>query len=631
VANVARQTSVLLVEDDLIAAMRVGRLLARGGPAATVRTAATLAEAEVAFGEEAYDLVLLDLSLPDAFGVDLIEAVRRLAPDAALVVLTGLHDDKLARAALQHGAQDYLHKDRVTAATLARSLRYALERQRWAVALAEEQRRVRAEQDNFRGALQAALAGVVVVGDDDRVRFANETAADVLGPGRCRVGDTLPIEIPEVGARRRVELSPRTLEVQTARVRWDAKLARLVSLLDVTAQVEAEAMHSRLAEAEQTAAVGNVAAGIAHEINNPAAAVLTNVELADELVRVALRDGEDPAEVRRGLEIAARTLTDARHGMLRISRVTARLRAFSRIDVEDEDTCRLDEVVDAALSQLDHRTRESAQISVDHPAEKETLWVRGGDEPLRRVVIDLVNNAVAAAEAGRRPRVLIKSWSDVDGVHLSVEDDGRGIAPENLPRVFDPFFSTAERPGGGLGLTIARDVVVRFGGRIEARHRTGGGSVLHLTLLPVQRPDVSHVVGTAAEADSPTLLVVDDEDLIRSAYARLLAGTYRVVTAASGDEALAAFERGLDPAVVLCDLVMPGVDGPELLARVRETNPALAERFVFVTGGAFTPRIESFVDTTTHPVLFKPLQRRDLVEAVRAVIAWAQPQRAQAG
>jgi CheY-like chemotaxis protein len=210
-----------------------------------------------------------------------------------------------------------------------------------------------------------------------------------------------------------------------------------------------------------------------------------------------------------------------------------------------------------------------------------------------------------------------------DGLVVAeIIDTGAGIAPALLDRIFEPFFTTKEAGvGTGLGLAISRNIVRGFGGDIRVESTPGGGTRFVVS-LPAAPSAVAHsTTGTPLAPDDPAglsgrLLVVDDEEAMRRMYVRQFGSRHVVVTAASGLEAQAILARDRDFDVILCDVMMQGMTGTDLHATVSGAPDGLGERFVFLTGGAFTSRSAEYLASVPNLRLEKPVEPARLQQAI---------------
>jgi signal transduction histidine kinase len=399
-------------------------------------------------------------------------------------------------------------------------------------------------------------------------------------------------------------------------VAWDsagrpARMAGVAS--DVT---ERRRLQAQLDLSQRMAGLGRLAAGVAHEINNPLASVIANLAFVGEELP------DLPPRVRQAL-------VEAREGAVRVGDVVRGLKTFSRPGPTRRGPVDVARELEAALRLANHELRHRA-----------VLGVRIGDLPrvvadaheLGQVFLNLLVNAAQAVPVGRAEdhRIDVVALTDPRGwAQVEICDSGVGIPPEVLGRIFEPFFTTKPLGvGTGLGLAISHGIVTAAGGVIEVESGVGRGSTFRVLLPPGEAltgpgapQEVDEKPPEGAERAPARVLVVDDEPLVASAVARALARGYEVTTSTAARDALGRIEAGERFDAVLCDLMMPQMSGMELHSRVAVLAPELASRFVFVTGGAFTDAAADFLRTTTNPWIEKPFDPhalRDLVDRVSA-------------
>jgi CheY-like chemotaxis protein len=214
---------------------------------------------------------------------------------------------------------------------------------------------------------------------------------------------------------------------------------------------------------------------------------------------------------------------------------------------------------------------------------------------------------------------------------VEVSDTGRGILPEVLPHIFEPFFTTkATEEGTGLGLSICQQIVQVHGGELLVRSELGEGSVFTV-LLPAAPASASRALPTLREGERASavssgarrgrILIVDDEPRLARSMRLLLEPAYDVVTTTSGSEALTLVSSGQRFDVVVCDLQMPGTTGMDIYTQLRERQPELARRLVFMSGGAYTPQASQFIRTVPNRVLEKPVRPELLLATIDAALA----------
>ncbi|NNB97900.1 response regulator, partial [Corallococcus exiguus] len=393
---------------------------------------------------------------------------------------------------------------------------------------------------------------------------------------------------------------------------------------DVTATKELQA---RLVAAERVAAVGTLAAGVGHEINNPLAYLALNLEAARR--NLAAEGAQAPSGVRDALA----SVRGAQEGAERIRLIVRDLQVFSREDAPERGLVDLNALVPPAVRVVLHALRSRARLVEDFGPVPRVL---GSEARLGQVLLNLLVNALQAIPDGDpgRHEVRVRTRTDASGhARVEVEDTGGGIPPDVLPRIFDPFFTTkGSDEGTGLGLAICQQIVRMHGGDLSVHSVPGQGATFTLLLppAPVQSagsPPSLHAVARDEEAPAPAasgrrgrVLIVDDEPRLAQSMRLLLEPGHEVVTVTRGEDALAKVAAGESFDVVLCDLQMPGMDGIAVYRWLQQEAPALASRMVFISGGASSPEARAFVETVALRVLEKPVRPDVLLSTVEEVL-----------
>lgn len=373
---------------------------------------------------------------------------------------------------------------------------------------------------------------------------------------------------------------------------------------------ERKRLESDLAQAERLAAMGLIAAGVAHEVNNPLAAVLANLESAAHELAQHAPCGRAAEDVKTALE-----------GVQRIRRISQALATFSRVEHGERERVEVHAAVEAAVTIATNEVRFRARLVKElGPVPP----VAGTEGKLAQVVLNLLLNAAHAIPEGRADahQVTVRTRLEGDFVVLEVEDSGAALAAEQRERIFEAFSITRRTgQGEGLGLAVTRNIVTSLGGAIEAHAGAERGARFTVRLPAARdaRPPLTPPRPLQLPTPVPTrgrVLLVDDEDSVRRSMARLLAREHEVVQAASGVAAreLLQHDRAFD--VILCDLMMPEVTGMELHAWLAEHDPALADRVVFISGGAFTPLASEYVERVKNLRLDKPFDPARLREVI---------------
>jgi signal transduction histidine kinase len=393
-------------------------------------------------------------------------------------------------------------------------------------------------------------------------------------------------------------------------------------LREKAVRVEQTKMREQLVISERMASAGTLAAGVAHEINNPLAVAMANVEFAAE----QLHRGESSGDAGAGpggsaLEEAVR---DAREALERIRDIVRDVKMFSRPEEETTGPVDVRRVIDSAGRMAWNEIRHRARLIKDY---RPIPLVNANESRLGQVVLNLIVNAAQAMPEGHADRnelrVVTRAQEDGRAV-IEVVDTGAGIPRQNLDRIFDPFFTT--KPvgvGTGLGLSICRRIVLQLGGTIEVESEVGRGSLFRL-VLPAATGSLtaSQVAGEPAPARRRArVLVVDDEAALGRALLRTLGGDHDVQFLTSGTEALARFMAGDRFDVILSDLMMPEMSGMELHEQLRQVAPDQAARMVFLSGGAFTAAAREFLDRVPNQTIDKPFKPTKLLEVIAQAIS----------
>jgi two-component system NtrC family sensor kinase len=418
---------------------------------------------------------------------------------------------------------------------------------------------------------------------------------------------------------RRVDFTPIWVEVTAQAERLeDGRMLVEALVRDVSDRKKLDDqtrdLYGQLLQAEKLASLGQTISGIAHELNNPLATILTWAE------RLAPRQSD--ADTKRGLEVI---LAESD----RAARIVRNLLTFARKRHTTRTMVDLNQVVGETLSLRSYEQRVT-NINVISALAAGLPQVFADPHQLQQVLLNLVINAEQAMlTANGRGTLVVRTWHDAstDKVVLEVNDDGPGIAEEVQSKIFDPFFTTKEvGKGTGLGLTVAYAIVKEHGGRIWVKGSEGSGASFfvelptgeaHVVRAPQPPPDQIR----AAVAPGTRVLVVEDETALAAAVTEGLTDAgFEVDRAADGEEALARVEaRAYD--LIVCDLKMPRVDGMTFYRAIATRRPALARRVIFCTGDVVGAEAERFLEESGCRWLAKPFRLADLLRAVRDVLA----------
>jgi signal transduction histidine kinase/CheY-like chemotaxis protein len=408
------------------------------------------------------------------------------------------------------------------------------------------------------------------------------------------------------------ELGDATLETWFSPLRGPA--GEMGGVLGVSTDItERRRMERQVDRAERLAALGRLAASVAHEINNPLSYSIEALRLMGDLVPAAA-----PALAGRLAELVA----EAADGMERVRLITRDLKAFSRCDEDVRSPQDLGQAIAAAIKMVATRTgaRARVELRLGPPA-----LVAADPTRLVQIFVNLVLNATDALPAPAHDRNLITISTRLEDekgekagkVAVEITDNGPGIPAGVRDRIFDPFFTTkAVGEGTGLGLFVTRNLVESLGGTIELDDGPGGGARFTIRLPVLPAPErltapVPRPVAPAAEAPARgRVVIIDDEPQLAKIFGARLAKEFDVQTFTSGRAALEHLLASDAYDLVFCDLMMPDVSGMQVFEKLRASRPGLERRIVFMTGGVFDPAVAEFLSSVPNECVDKPFDVR---------------------
>jgi PAS domain S-box-containing protein len=491
---------------------------------------------------------------------------------------------------------------------------------------------LRRSEARFRLLVQAAPDGVVIL-KRGQIVFINPKAARLLGTSvdgaiDKPIGQYLPAEDAALADERikmmlrdGVELEPneyrvradpnRVIEIKSIVCDWDDGPAVLALARDVS---ERKAIERRLIESDRLAALGTLAAGVAHEINNP----LTYAQLSAQLIGRTIESLQLPEAVRDDLRDY---LADIDHGIKRVASITQAMRSFvTARDSEAPGAVDLDVVITRALKMVSNDMRHVAELVRDTPPVSP---VTGHASKLEQVILNLLINAIKAlpTESTQLQQIYVGLSQTGDRVTLTIRDTGVGIPAALVRRIFDPFFTTRDVGHGmGLGLPLSKSIVEQYGGTIDVSSIEGKGTTVRVELRAHEAaaPTDGATERSGRAARRMRVLVVDDESMIRLVLVRVLGPDHDVLSAASGEEALAlASTHPFD--LILCDVMMPGMGGIEVYRRLASTDADLAGRIVFMSGGTIGLTLAQQLDELGNKRLAKPFTVEHVLELMASI------------
>ncbi len=589
------------------------------------------------------DCVLLGYGLPRMTGLEMLEAIGSGQGDIpfAVLMLTGHRNSQLVADSLRHGAQDYLIKSITTPAHLERAVqnaiqKFALERQK-----KEAEQALRASEERFRNAFASAAIGMCVADMDGKLIEVNHAYCTIAGyPAEELVGRrftefTHPEDIPaNLEEQRRIfsgETTSYVIEKRYIRKTGDAVWVRnSVSVVkdrngapihaiclseDISARHRLE---EQLRQAHKMEAIGRLAAGVAHDFNNLLTVVIGYADLAVSQLadRPALRS----------------EVEEIRNAGQRGASLVEQLLAFSRQQLLRPEVVDLNDIIDGLQKLL--RRLIGADIDLIVQQHDKPCCVKTDKTQIEQVLINLAANARDAMPHGGSLRIEAKpvevgspypagpDLAPGTYILLTVTDTGHGMDSATLSHIFEPFFTTKGRSQGtGLGLATVYGIVKQSGGTVTVLSEPGGGTTFKV-YLPSTREAVEPVAPptiAAVPKRSATILLVEDDLAVRGFMKGILSDEgFTVLDCDAAAEALRlAGSVAID--LLLTDVVLPDMSGPELVAKLRESGPRT--KVLYMSGHTDNALFRKDAITNGGSFLQKPFTRHAVLQKIGELLS----------
>jgi PAS domain S-box-containing protein len=591
---------------------------------------------EAALDGQTFDIVIANAALPKLSGLAVLAHIKARGLDLPVIMVSDASSADAAVAAMKAGADDYITKHHLT--RLIPAVERGLQE---AVARRARKRTEETLQENYQ-ILQAVFEGTsdaifvkdlqgryvminsagarvfgkspeAVIGKEDTELCAAESVGQIVQHDRqvLASGETQSYEeTSTIGGTTRIFLS-----TKAPRRDHQGNIIGIIGIArDITERKRAEEQLQRqrgaLYQSEKLATMGQLLAGVAHELNNPLSVVLGQAALLRKSVR-SMRQMERAEKIVQAAE--------------RCARIVNNFLALARQRPPERHPVQVNQVAWEAVELLAYPLRvDSVEVVWALAGEMPVLWA--DQHQLHQVVVNLVVNAHQAMREVAGPRRLTVATGVSAGgglVWLEVQDTGPGVAEELKAQIFEPFFTT--KPPGvgtGLGLSLCQGIVEGHGGRIGLVPRQGTGAVFRVE-LPVEGPEGT----TVAVATEPPrvirgarILVVDDEPGIAGVLTEVLEmDGHAVETVGNGEAALGKLALG-GYELILSDIRMPELDGPSLYRELERRDPRLLRRMIFLTGDTLSPVTREFLEKTEAPCLSKPFALSDVRDIVQRVL-----------
>ncbi len=636
-----RTINVLLVEDSP-SDVRLLRELLKEVPAVPLLLTPVdrLDQALPLLHQQSFDVILLDLSLPDSQGLATFLNLFHHVTTTPVIVLTGLDDERLAIQAMQAGAQDYLVKGQVDGALLIRSMRYAIERQR------TEEHRQRAERKICEQAalLDIATDAIFVCDLHQQISFWNKgaehlygwTAVEAIGRnGQDLLYKSNPQSLAQLNAAfiavidkgewqgelLKITKSDQEVIVESrwTLVRNDNSQPKSILIVD-TDITEKKQLEAQFFRAQRLESLGTLASGITHDLNN----ILTPILAAAQLLPLKFPDADERSQqLLQILEI------NARRGASLVKQVLS----FAR-GVEGKHLILQPNYLISELEKILRGTfPRSIELDIHIPPD---LWAVSGDSTqLQQVLMNLCVNARDAMPTGGKLRIAIANQIIDDhyarlhlGAHsgpyccITVTDTGTGIDRVTIDRIFEPFFTTkGPNQGTGLGLSTVLGILKSHGGFITVTSKLGKGTEFQVFLPAAHTPELPNAPVMAPPIGyGELILVVDDEAPVREVIKTSLeAYNYKVVMAQDGIEAIAVYRQYQQHIrCVLMDIMMPSMDGTMAIRTIRKMDSQV--KIIAISGLQWVDPVIETPDSGMKKFLAKPFTTYELLETLRKTL-----------
>jgi len=606
-----------------------------------------LREAVELLSKEKFDLVILDLHLPDSVGIETYQVLSRSLPNTPVIVLSGNDEGDLGLQTVRSGGQDYLIKGQIDGQLLTRSILYSIERHQMRETL-------RKSNEVLHNVFERTADGILIVDPRNRVLFTNPAAEEMLDRKRGElIGQEVwfPVQSQtptEVTFRRSGRTTIR-VELLNEEIQWHEEKAYLLSLRDITerdrikVQLQEEVenrtrellhlnqslqeqirerteLEAQLRQSQKMEAIGRLAGGIAHDYNNMLMAI-----------HMCAKKALDPAldNTQRTARISEILLTSER-----AAAITRQLLAFGRRQELRPEILEVNQELKDCADMLEHLLGYSIELRLI--LDKEPLQVCVDPGQLQQVFLNLCINSRDAL--GGKGDIIIRtslekrdppegnlppSYPTGDFVVISVEDQGTGIDEETLPKIFEPFFSTKTREEGtGLGLSTVHGIIKQSGGYIHVTSTPGKGTIFKILLptisqdSPAQKEE--HPVVTEKGQAGTILLVEDEPTLLRLLKEALEEEGYTILDASNGRAALEVARSTQAIDMVITDLIMPELDGRNMLRELVTEYPKL--QVLLMSGYAYEENPLEDFDLSHYEFIQKPFTESALINRVKRIL-----------
>ena len=622
-----RKPEILIVDDDVELASNLQDILQAEGYVAAVahdgQAALSLSN------EKTFDLAIVDFKLPDKTGLELVGELSRACTRAVYIIVTGY-------ASLNSALEAVKQKNIIAYETKPLDMKRFLNLVKQVIKRGEVEEALRESEERFRNLVFNLTDLVMEIDSEGKFTYVSPQIFNIFGytPEESLGLNAFEFVHPDditkcmeaITSMKQVvnlEYRSRHKDGHYVHVSTSGRIVpgvhggnSVISVLrDITEQKKVEAEKKELERrayiSSRLASIGEMSAGIAHEINNPLTSVIGFADLLLERKDV-------PDDIRQSLEVIQRD-------SLRVADIVRQLLTFARQDRVKKEYVNVNEIIENTLAMRAY-TMKSGNVEVETHLAAGLPGTMGAAGQLQQVFFNIIMNAETETKrAHGKGKLLIKTEAIGNAIHISFEDDGPGIAPETLDRIFEPFFTTKDvGEGTGLGLSICHGIIAEHRGRLYARSELGYGAtfIVELPVIAVQKQAelTEAAVEEAEKVTGAKILVVDDEPGVRKLLKQVLTGEgHSVETVNNAEKALERIKGGRYN-LILMDIKMPGMSGIELYKNMQKIARTLSRRVVFITGDVISTDTRDFLSRTKAFHITKPFDIEKLVKDINRML-----------
>ncbi len=575
-----------------------------------------------------YDAMIVDYTLPKMNGIQVLKKLHSRGYNIPTIFVTNREDERLAHDALSLGADDYLLKKEGYLSILPLVLLKAVEKYRYQKQRTKFLESIKKLKEYFEKVINTIPFTVIGLNYKREVSYANSECKKLFFMDPCEIIGNNIIDLFEPSFLQETRLvdhidklldnnqpitlrkvdflnsrrEKKILEIQLFRISTETGQEILLFINDITRNIELE---QKLFQAEKLSSFGNLLTGLTHELNNRVSPILAYSQLL-----ISTTNNDKDLERLRNIEQSAESIKSLVESLLYFSPDKGQ---------QNLENISLKELSDNVLSLLRYKFN-TKNISISSHFKENTPDINGDKKQLSRVLLNILNNSYEAMEQNGG-NLSISSGFDNRTCQIIIEDTGTGISTDNLPKILDPFFTTkTDKNNVGLGLSIAYNLLQNHQGSIDISSEERSGTTVTITLpITLDTPVYDVPIKKDTQHKTATILIIDDDEILRDVMKDILEELYHVETAVNGNQAIDKITLK-DYSVILTDLRMPGIDGQKLYKWIKENRPGLETKVVFTTGDTYDPEINSFIKSTGNNIITKPFYIDDLKNVIESVL-----------